>query len=250
MTRDEPSIEEQLDSLFADGHIAEVLHVVKSGKEGTVYCCRGGPLAGAELVAAKAYHQMDRRGFRNDAIYQTERVRGPGTRRMRTAMARKSSFGRKAQFNVWVTSEFQTLRALYEAGADVPRPIACTEGALLMEYVGDYETAAPSLIAVELDRAEASLLFERVIRNVALWLDRNYIHADLSPYNVLYWHGEVTIIDFPQAVDPRFNPSARALLERDLANICRYFSRFGVHADSQRLAHRLWSAFRHGASTG
>lgn len=90
-------------------------------------------------------------------------------------------------------------------------------------------------------------MFRRVVENVALWLGRNYVHADLSPYNILYWRGIATIIDFPQAIDPRFNPNAQSLLERDLENVCRYFGRFGVRADPQRLAQRLWTAFRHGA---
>lgn len=128
MTRDEPTVEARLDSFLADGYITQVLHVVKSGKEGTVYCCRGGPLADARLVAAKVYHSLERRGFRNDAAYQTERVRGPATGRMLRAMAKKTSYGREAQFGVWVTSEFHTLSALYEAGGDVPRPIACAGG--------------------------------------------------------------------------------------------------------------------------
>ena len=43
------------------------------------------------------------------------------------------------------------------------------------------------------------------------------VHSDLSPYNVL-WNGhEHRIIDFPQAIDPRFNSSAQRLLVLDAA---------------------------------
>jgi RIO kinase 1 len=241
-------IESSLDSLLADGYIAEVLHLVKGGKEGTVYCCRGGPMAGAELVAAKIYHPLERRGFRNDAVYQEGRLRGPRVRRERLAMSKKSGFGRRVQFGVWVNSEFENLRMLHQAGADVPCPIARGESAVLMEFIGDAGQAAPPLAAVELARTDARALFERILRNVALWLERDRIHADLSPYNILYWRGAITVIDFPQAIDARFNPSAHALLERDLANVCRYFARFGVAADPERIARRMWSAYRHGAA--
>ncbi|MDQ2801535.1 MAG: serine protein kinase RIO, partial [Pseudomonadota bacterium] len=61
--------------------------------------------------------------------------------------------------------------------------------------------------------------------------------------NILAWNGRVTIIDFPQAVDPRFNPHARDLLGRDIANVCRYFARFGVHASPEWLASDLWRRF-------
>jgi RIO kinase 1 len=76
------------------------------------------------------------------------------------------------------------------------------------------------------------------------------VHGDLSPFNVLYWRGGVKIIDFPQAVDARFNPNAFFLLRRDLENVCHYFERFGVAADPDRLAGQLWAWFLHGAQAG
>jgi RIO kinase 1 len=47
-----------LEVFWADGLISDVLRVVKSGKETTVYCCQGGPALGAELAAAKVYRQF------------------------------------------------------------------------------------------------------------------------------------------------------------------------------------------------
>ena len=86
------------------------------------------------------------------------------------------------------------------------------------------------------------------MRNVALWLDLDRIHGDLSPYNILYWKGVITIIDFPQAIDSRFNQSARELLQRDLANVCRYFERYGIRGDPERIATRMWGAYKHGVA--
>ena len=241
-------IESSLDSFIADGHISEILHLVKGGKEGTVYCCRGGPLAGADLVAAKIYHRLERRGFRNDAIYQESRLRGPRVRRERLAMSKKSRYGRRVQSGIWIGSEFETLQMLHDAGADVPCPIARGESAVLMEYIGDATCAASPLAMTELPSADAIHHLECILRNVGLWLGLDRIHGDLSPYNVLYWNGAVTIIDFPQAIDSRFNPNARALLERDLANVCRYFERYGIRSDPHRIASRMWDAYRHGGS--
>ena len=36
------------------------------------------------------------------------------------------------------------------------------------------------------------------------------------------------MIDLPQAVDPRKNRHAQALLERDVERVCGFFERFGV----------------------
>jgi RIO kinase 1 len=240
--------ESSLDSFLNDGHLSEVLHVIEGGKEGIVYCCRGGPLAGADLVAAKVYHPLNRRKFRNDAAYQDNRLRGPKVRRERLAMAKKTSYGRSIQYETWLGAEFETLQMLHGAGADVPLPIALGEGVVLMEYIGEENHAAPRLAQIELPRAEARPLFERILRNVALWLDLDRIHGDLSPYNILYWSGAITIIDFPQAIDARFNSNARDLLQRDLTNVCRHFERYGIRGDPDRIAARIWSAYQHGAA--
>lgn len=136
------------------------------------------------------------------------------------------------------------MQALYKAGADIPRPLARSSSTILMEYLGDLQQAAPPLQSVELFRNEAYSVFDRLMRNIELWLANNYVHADLSAYNVLYWQNQVRIIDFPQAVDPRFNPHARTLLARDIDNICRYVARYGLQRDSRAIADRLWRRFK------
>lgn len=231
-----------LDYFFAEGMLREVLYTVKSGKEATVYCCEAQPSMGGELLAAKVYRPRNNRGFKNDAIYQEGRVILEG--HVRRAVENKSRFGREAQFAIWVNYEYETLRALYKAGADIPRPLARTDNAILMEYLGDRQQAAPALQHVELSRGEMLRVFDRLMRNVELWLAHNYIHADLSAYNVLYWQDQVRVIDFPQAVDPRFNPNALALLTRDIENICRYAARSGLERDARRIVQQLWRRFR------
>src|SRR5207237_8973268 len=86
--------------------------------------------------------------------------------------------------------------------------------------------------------------FELLSGNIQLWLSHNHLHSELSAYNVLYWQGQVSIIDFPQVVDPRFNPNAFALLARDIENICRYVARYGLEHDGQCIAERLWQKFK------
>jgi RIO kinase 1 len=144
---------------------------------------------------------------------------------------------------VWHAREYQTLRALHGAGADVPAPVATLErgrsGAFLMEYFGDQQGAAPQLQHVRLTPAEGAALYQRVLENVALWLAHHRVHADLSAFNILYWRGTVKVIDFPQAVDPRQNPNAWRLLQRDLANVQRYFARYGIADDAAWLAEDL-----------
>jgi RIO kinase 1 len=164
-------------------------------------------------------------------------------RRTRRAVEHRTAFGREASFASWVAAEFETLKLLYEAGADVVRPLAQGDGAILLEWLGDATAPAPMLRNVVLPPDQAQQALAEVLRNVELFLACDRIHADLSPYNILYWKGRLTIIDFPQAIDPRFNPNALALLTRDLENVARYFARYGVEANASETARVLWTRF-------
>lgn len=229
------------ESFYEDWLITEVLRVVKSGKEATVYCCRAHPATGATLLAAKVYRPREQRGFKNDAVYQEGRV--ILDKRIRRAFEKKTRKGREFQFSSWMAHEFGILSRLHAAGADVPRPYACDENALLLEFFGDEHGPAPLLENVALERDEAEREFERVLRNLELCLAHNVVHGDLSPYNILFWNSQARLIDFPQAVDPRANRNAFSLFERDITSVCDYFARFEVHSDPERLARSLWERF-------
>jgi len=235
------TLDEALEPFVVEGLISEVITTIKSGKEAVVYCCRAGTAIDAELLAAKVYKPRSFRSFRNDAMYREGRV--ILNKRDARAFAKRTQHGREVGSGLWTNHEWETLRLLYRAGADVPAPIAQSAGALLLEYVGDEEAAAPTLKACDLTPDEASAAYEAILRNIELWLQNNVVHADLSAYNVLYWHGQATVIDFPQAVDPRFNGNAYSLLHRDLENIHRYFARYGVTLDASELTERYWRAY-------
>ena len=97
---------------------------------------------------------------------------------------------------------------LKQAGADVPAIFDSGNNAILMSYIGEAEMPAPALNKVDLDPAEARELFERVLQNVEIMLAHDRVHGDLSAYNILYWDGEITLIDFPQAISPKDNRNA------------------------------------------
>jgi RIO kinase 1 len=98
---------------------------------------------------------------------------------------------------------------------------------------------------VELSSELATHLWTKLLENIQLWLACNVVHGDLSPFNVLFdaATARTVVIDFPQAVDPRVNPSAFELLVRDIDNLRRYFARAGIEASAFELADRYWSAW-------
>jgi RIO kinase 1 len=114
-----------------------------------------------------------------------------------------------------------------------------------MEYVGGEGVAAPSLNQIVLEPGEAKRLFERTLWNIDLLLSHDRIHGDLSAYNILYWEGEITLIDFPQAVSPGENRNALSIFQRDVQRVCDYFAAQGVRCNPRKLALDMWTSHRH-----
>jgi RIO kinase 1 len=245
-------IKEALGGFWADKMFTDILYRVKPGKEATVYCLRAHPSTNLTLIAAKIYRPRAFRAMRNDWIYRQGRVtldeqgKTIRDRRSTLAMRKKTRFGRHLITASWNLDEYQTLCTLHAAGADVPKPVAHGHTCILMEHIGDEQQAAPILQTIHLDLSEARRVFDRLIEKVTLFLKCDLIHADLSAYNVLYWDGGATIIDFPQAVNPWKNPSALTLRARDIERLCGYFSRLGLPTDPVGITTDLWERLMRG----
>lgn len=242
---------ESLRSFYEAALITDVLAKVKGGKEANVYRCEAHESTGVTYLAAKVYRPNMFRNMRNDAIYREGRgmlnSRGNTIRenesRVGRALKKKTAFGQEVAHVSWLMHEFSTLQALYNAGASVPMPVSSNANSILMGYVGDGDGAAPTLSEIELDKREAETLFDEAMRNIKLMLDMNMVHGDLSAYNILYWDGSITLIDFPQVIEARGNTQAQTILHRDITRLCDYFSHQGVRCDADVLTDRLWTAY-------
>ncbi|MEJ7839865.1 MAG: RIO1 family regulatory kinase/ATPase [Thermomicrobiales bacterium] len=243
------------ESLFEDGWLNEVEHVVSSGKEGTVYCCSSSHRIDREFVAVKIYKPRAFRSFKNDAIYTQGRAVGVSVnrftgvakpsgapdRRLERAIRGGSRIGRIASESSWTHHEFSTLTSLHRIGARVPRPYTSTNTAIVMDYVGEPDAPAPKLKDVSFPADQARAVFRMLIDEIELWLSFERIHGDLSPFNILYWNNKITVIDFPQAVSPYENPMAFSLLLRDIENVCRHFPQVADARDPLNIASVLWA---------
>ncbi|GAB4513911.1 MAG: hypothetical protein OHK0046_15270 [Anaerolineae bacterium] len=234
---------------FYDQHfITDVMAQVKGGKEASVYRCLAHPSVGTEYIAAKVYRPRRFRSLSNDAMYREGRetlradgkaVQGNEDRVIR-ALGKKTAFGLQVAHTSWLMHEYTTLELLHNLGAPVPKPYAVGENGILMSYIGDENLAAPTLNRVRLETDEAHRLFKRVIQTILLMLENDIIHGDLSAYNILYWEGDITIIDFPQVVHSQSNSAARMILKRDVTRICEYFATQGVETNPEALTENLW----------
>ena len=150
-------LQAQLTSFYQEHIITDVLAPVKGGKEATVYCCQAHPSTGLDLIAAKIYRPRAFRSLRNDAVYKEGResldAEGKAIRdtRRHRALAKKTRYGKEVDIGSWIEHEFATMKMLYEAGADVPKPLARAGTTILMEYLGDVRLPAPALVGVTLD---------------------------------------------------------------------------------------------------
>jgi RIO kinase 1 len=242
---------DSLRSFYDQELIVDVQASVKGGKEASVYRCAGHPTTGAALLAAKVYRPRQFRNLRNDAMYKEGRavltadgrpVKGSDHRVMR-ALGKKTAFGQQVAHTSWLMYEYTTLERLHAAGGAVPKPFAVNDNALLMSYCGDEQMAAPALQSVQLDIDEAQALFGEVMRNIELMLQLGLVHGDLSGYNILYWEGAITLIDFPQVASTANNRSAYPILRRDITRVCDYFAGQGVRRDAAAIADELWQRY-------
>jgi RIO kinase 1 len=235
--------DESIEHFLDEGLIEAVLRPLKHGKEASVHLCRANPrTTGHDLAALKVYHPLNRRDFRDETLYRDgEFIK---ERRVRVALEHKTRFGRELQGALWVNREWETLRALDGTPVPAPRPIEATETAILMTYVGDEGVAAPRLHEHRPEhRDELEDLWEQLRRAIEQMLFRDVVHGDLSSYNVLVWGGEVAVIDFPQAVDPKKNRHAEEFLLRDVVRLGEWFERHGVHRSWERIARDLWTGW-------
>jgi RIO kinase 1 len=243
--RDRDWILSSLASFYNANQITDVLRELKSGKEATVFLCRAHPDTDREFLAAKIYRPRIFRSLKNDAVYRNNR-NAVSDRRLDKAIRKNTRLGKALRVDSWIRYEYQTHRTVYEAGCDVPEPIGRYGNAVLMEYVGEGSRPAPTLHEIALPPDEARNLLDRIIENIRLFLSCNRIHGDLSSFNILYWNGEMKIIDFAQAVDARSEPDIYPLLLRDIDRIGRYFTRLGLKVEANSLATDLWSQYIRG----
>lgn len=242
--------------------ISDIEALVKGGKEANVYRCKAHPATGEKWLAAKVYRPRFFRNLRNDHAYRRGRMTldtngrplKANDKRLTKALNKKSNLGQQMMHTSWLMHEYTTLEMLYDAGAAVPKPFAAGDNAILMSYIGDEYGAAQALNEINLDPDEGWALFREVLENIRLMLSYGRVHADLSAYNILYWQGEVTLIDFPQVINSyvgkethivgsQVNPDAAAILERDITRVCDYFTGQGLRCDAGTIFEEMWGRY-------
>ncbi len=231
-------VPERLEPLLEHGVIEEVLRPLMSGKEAEVFLV----LSGGEERVAKVYKDAQFRSFKQRADYTEGRtVRNSREQR---AINKRSRHGRAKTEDAWRSAEVDAIYLLRDVGVRVPEPHSFIEGVFVMELVkGEDGGPAPRLVDVQFTAQEATEVFHILLRDVVKMLCAGIIHADLSDYNVLMSPTGPVIIDFPQAVDPARNQSARKLLLRDVKNITSFLGRYAPKLLRTKYGPEMWDLY-------
>jgi RIO kinase 1 len=205
------------------------LGVLKTGKEADVFLLDRA-VAGTGrscLLAAKRYRSAEHRQFHRDVGYREGR--GVQESRAARAIAKRTLAGRQMIADHWARAEFSALCQLHQAGIPVPYPVQILGTEVLLEFIGDPDgTAAPRLAETRPDRAGLTGLWDQAVAALSDLANLGLAHGDLSAYNLLVHRGRLVLIDLPQVVDVIAHPAGAEYLDRDAANLARWFAARGL----------------------
>jgi RIO kinase 1 len=205
------------------------LGILKTGKEADVFLLRRGvPGSGRScLLAAKRYRAAEHRMFHRDSAYlEGRRVRESRASR---AMASRTAAGREMIARQWASAEFGALGQLWEAGVAVPYPVQVLDTELLLEFIGEPDGGgAPRLAETRPQGRELAELWDQLVHALVTLARLGLAHGDLSAYNLLVHRGRLVLIDLPQVIDVIANPRGAEFLDRDAANVARWFTARGL----------------------
>ena len=205
------------------------LGILKTGKEADVFLLRRAMPGGGRscLLAAKRYRGAEHKMFHRDSAYlEGRRVRES---RVSRAMAGRTTAGREMIAQQWASAEFAALSRLYLAGLPVPYPVQVLGTEVLLEFIGDPDgTAAPRLAETRPRGPELAGLWDQLVGALVALAREGLAHGDMSAYNLLVHRGRLILIDLPQVVDVIANPQGPGFLDRDAANVARWFTSRGL----------------------
>jgi len=115
--------------------------------------------------------------------------------------------------------EAEAVSKLLKVGVSVPEIIARERHALLMKRLHG------RLLVDYKELKDPKKTLKEILKNIRkAYTEAGVINADLSEFNILCEDPKIWIIDWPQAVEKN-HPNAEILLDRDVANILRFFGR-------------------------
>lgn len=211
----------RLSKLFSDGTLQQMDFPISTGKEANIF--RATTPEG-KLVAIKIYRTSNLT-FKHISSY----IQGD-------PRFKHNIKNRRDILDEWAKKEFKNLTRLSEITVRVPKPLHRLHNIVVMEYIGTKDRPAPMLKDVDLEDPEA--VYDELLKFVTKMYKDRLVHADLSPFNILYFRKKPYLIDVGQAV-LLDHPQALEFLKRDIKNIVWYFKKYGIKGDEEKIFTKL-----------
>lgn len=124
------------------------------------------------------------------------------------------------------TREFAYMKALYDRGFPVPKPIDLNRHCVVMELV----EGGPLCGVYEVEDVEA--LYDELMNLIVRLGNHGVIHGDFNEFNIMITEsGKPILIDFPQMVSTQ-HADAKLYFERDVTCVRDFFKRrFGYESE-------------------
>lgn len=192
-----------LHALVEKNIISQLGPIIGKGKESDVYSC----MDDNENIFALKIYRMGRTSFKN-------------IKKFRNLIGNRTHFSWLYVNRLAAKKEYEALEKIYNLNLDTPKPIGYNRHIVVMEYLRGKELVYYKSI----DNPE--YIFNEIIDQMRIiYQEANLVHGDLGEFNVVVdEEGNILIIDWLQWV-PSDHPNAKALLRRDIENVCKFFSK-------------------------
>jgi len=211
--------------LLNKGIISSLDYPIATGKESDVYRATSGKKFAEEsqYMAAKIF-RIETANFIHMQDYLFADPRFSHVKRTKREI-----------IYAWCQKEFRNLQICAQAKVPAPKPFFFTKNILLMEFIGEEGIPDSTLKQVRSEDPERDC--ETILGYIRRLYRAGLVHADMSEFNILM-HGYPNpvpyLIDCGQAV-VLAHPKAKEFLERDIANVLRYFKGYGVERDAKEI---------------
>ena len=192
-----------LHTLVKQNIISQLGPPIGKGKESDVYSCMNDA---GDIYAAKIY-RIGRASFKN-------------VKQLRDLIGDRGHLSWLYINRLAAKKEYEALEKVYKLKLNTPKPISYNRHIIIMSYLRGKELVYFKTIKNPMK------IFNKIIKQLRIIYKKGkMIHGDLGEFNiVLDQKGNILIIDWLQWV-PIDHPNATSLLERDIGNICNYFTK-------------------------
>lgn len=209
-----------LRSLVEKNIISQLGPSIGKGKESDVYSCMDDD---GNIYALKIY-RMGRASFRSIKKY-------------RAFVGERTHLSWLYINRLAAKKEFEALEKIAILKLNTPKPIAYNRHIIVISYLRGKELVYFKNIK------HPAKIFNQIIKQMKIIFQKAHmIHGDLGEFNiVLDDKGNILIIDWLQWIS-RDHPNAKAILERDITNVCNYFSKkFNVESNISEIIDEFYS---------